>query len=202
MPAVKPVKEIKITNFRVKYKDIFDLKQLYDDMHLWLEEYGWTDLEDGMDHYETLYLEKIDSGGFKELWMKWSPQKVPHGNDYYRFWIDINFHCIAIKSTEIVKGGHKLKVHKGEVEIMSQSIMELDYKDKWSKHWILKYFQKIFPERIYRKEIYEQHKKEFYRETYEFQNFIKRWMKLKRHLPYEETKSFHPSFAWPSHKKD
>ena len=48
----------------------------------------------------------------------------------------------------------------------------------------------------------EDHRKELYREAYIMQNFMKQWFKLKRYLPYEESKSFFPSYAWPSHKKE
>ena len=47
----------------------------------------------------------------------------------------------------------------------------------------------------------EERKKELYREAYVLQTFIKQWFKLKRYLPYEETKSFFPSAAYPSHIK-
>ena len=187
-----------IPQFRVKYKDIFDMKQLYDDLHLYLEEKGWTDIDDGLDHYETSYLEKVDMSGGKEIWIKWRPQRIPNGNPYYRYWLDISFHCINLQSAEVVKDGKKLKVHKGEVEIGVRAVIELDVGGKWSKHWLLNNFQKLFREKIYGPAV-DDHKKELYRESYEFHNIIKQWFKLKRYLPYEEVKSFYTSQAWPSH---
>jgi len=178
------------------------MNRFYEDLHDWLKEHGWTDWEDKWDHYETFYLEKIDKGGFKEVWIKWRPHRIPEKNSYYRYWLDLDFHCIALKDTEIVKEGKKLKVQKGEVELFVTAIMELDYKGEWSNHPILKFFNKLFPERIFKKEIFGEHKRELYREAYELQNYIKQWFKMKRHLPYEETKSFAPSYAWPSHMQE
>jgi len=48
----------------------------------------------------------------------------------------------------------------------------------------------------------EQRKKELYQEVYQLQNFLKQWFKLKRYLPYEETKNYSPSYAWPSHLRE
>lgn len=203
MPAIDIPSDRKkqVAKYRVKYKDIFDLKKFYEDLHEWLKEHGWKDLEDDWDHFETFYLEKIDMAGFKEIWIKWRPYKIPAPNAYYRYWLDFDYHCTGLKSTEVVKEGKKLKADKGEVELFITAVMELDIDGKWSKHPFLKYFQKIFPERIFRRDI-EDHQKELYREAYELQSFIKQWFKMKRYLPYEETTSFFPSYAWPSHLKE
>jgi hypothetical protein len=204
MPAIDipSAARIQVARYRVKYKDIFDLKEFYKGLHFWLEEREWTDHEEGSDHYENLYLEKIDMAGFKEMWMKWRPQRIPVKNSYYRYWIDFDFHCLSIKPTEVVKEGKKFKVVKGEVELFVTAWIELDYQGQWSSHPILRYFNKLFPNRIFRRALFEEHKRELYREVYELQNWIKRWFKLKRFLPYEETKTFHPSYAWPSHKNE
>ena len=61
--------------------------------------------------------------------------------------------------------------------------------------------QNIFQKRIYRKK-FEERKKELYKESYALNNFIKQWFKLKRYLPYEESKNFFPSYAWPSHLRE
>jgi len=64
---------------RVKYKDIFDMKQFYEDLHEWTLEYGWKDYEEDLDRYETYYGERIAQGGAKELWLIWRLQKTPAG---------------------------------------------------------------------------------------------------------------------------
>ena len=202
MPPIPPKGDrITAAKFRVKYKDVFDMAQFYKDLHDWLDEYGWKDYENKKDYYENFYLEKVDMGGLKEILIKWRPLKIPDGSNYYCYWLDFDFHCIALKATEIVKEGVKLKAHKGEVELTVTATLEIDYRGDFKSHPILKLFRKLFQERIMRKDIYDERKRELYREAYELQNFIKSWFKLKTHLPYEEVKSFFPSYAWPSHKK-
>ena len=57
-------------------------------------------------------------------------------------------------------------------------------------------------DKFFDKEELEKRTKELYQEAYELQNFLKQWFKLKRYLPYEDTKSFFSSQAWPSHIRE
>ncbi len=172
MPSIEVKDKVDVTKFRVKYKDVFNLTQFYKDLHEWMKEYHWTDLEDNKDHYENFYLEKVDMGGAREIWMKWRPQKVPDDSPYYRYWIDVNMHCIAVLPKEVVKDGKKFKMNKGEIDIIVTSVIEFDYKRQWNKHPLLKIFKKFFNERIFRKELYADRKRELYRETNELHNFM------------------------------
>ena len=137
----------------------------------------------------------------KEIWLRWRPHKIPGNNNYFKFHIDLDFHFLYLLPTEVVRDGqkHKKDIFKGEVEVWITALLETDYKGEWENHKILKYFNKLFPERIFRKQIVDEHKRELYREVYILQNFIKQWFKLKRYLPYEETPLFHDSKAYPTH---
>lgn len=196
---------IRAAKFRVKWKDIFDAKQFYVAVHEWLEEYGWMSHEnDPIDYiYETLYFEKVGTMGDKELWIRWRLWKYPDGvsNSYYKYHIDLDFHYLYLLPTEVMHEGKKFKknVYKGEVEVWISSHIQFDYQNVWSTHPILKYFNKIFPKRVFRKDLYDEKKKELYRETYILQNYIKHWFKLKRFLPHEEIKPFHPSYSFPTY---
>jgi hypothetical protein len=193
---------VQAARFRVKWKDIFNVKEFYRAMHEWLYEYNWIDMEDKIDHYETLYFEKVGLFGDKELWCRWRPQKIPTENSYYKYHLDLDFHYLYLVPTEIVREGKKFKkdIYKGEVEVWITALIELDYNGEWSKHPVLRYFNKLFPNRIVYKDIYDEHRRELYREAYILQNFIKQWFKLKRYLPYEETELFFPSRAYPTYQ--
>lgn len=192
--------------YRIKFKDIFNLKDFYDAMHMWFLEYGWSSVDskgkiEGKDHWETLYLERIDGAGAKEQWFWWRMQKIPTSNSYYKYHVDMDYHNIAITNTEVIRDGKKYKANKGEVEIKIYAYLEFDVGGKWSNHPILRTFSKVFPQRIFKTEIYESHKMELYREVYILQAYIKKWMKLKSFLPFEEITTFHPSSAYPSWQK-
>ncbi len=212
-----PVKDISegailAANFRIKFKDIFNLKGLYIAMHEWLSEYDWSsvgfdskgkvEIEDGKDQYETLYLERVSPNGAKEMYWFWRLQKIPTSNSYYKYHLDIDYHPLYIFPTEVVRDGKKLKAHKGEVEAKIWAYIEFDYKGEWSKHPILKYFNKMFPKRIFKKDLYTFHKKELYREAYILQAFMKKWFKLKSFLPSEEITPFFPSKTYPAWRKE
>ncbi len=193
---------INAARFRVKWKDIFNLKDFYRALHEWFLEYEWLDMEDKIDHYETLYFEKIGHFGDKELWLRWRPQKKPSNSEYYKYHIDLDFHFLYLVPTEVVREGKKFKkdVYKGEMEVWITALVEPDYKNEWAKHPFLKYFNKLFTERIFRTQLYDEHKRELYREVYILQNYIKQWFKLKRYLPYEEVELFYPSGAYDTYR--
>ena len=140
--------------------------------------------------------------GEKEMWWWWRLQKIPTKNSYYKFHLDIDSHPLYITETEVMRDGKKFKVNKGEVEVKVWAYIEFDYKGEWSRHPILKSFNKIFPKRIFKKELYEDHKLELYREMYILQAYLKKWMKLKSFLPYEEITTFHPSQSYPEWQKE
>jgi len=186
---------------RIKYKDIFDMKGLYESLQEWLSERDWNDPEDKVDHWETYYSERIDRSGSKEIVIQWRLEKPAPKAQYLYYYLDIDFHCLALSNVEVMKEGRKMKVNKGEVEITIRAFIEEKYKQEFEKQIFLKHIKEIFADKMY-SYITEQRKKELYQEMYELQNFIKQWFKLKRYLPYEETKSFFPSSAWPSHLRE
>lgn len=186
--------------FRVKYKDVFDFKEFYGALHEWLLHYSWIDIEEGEDRWENLYYERIDRNGNKEIWIQWRPFKKADSGPF-NYYLDFNFHALGLSTTEVVKDGIKMKVNKGELELFVDAKIEKSYVKDFEKNAFLKEILDLFNRRVYRQE-YEERKKELYQEVYILQNFIKQWFKLKRYLPYEETKGFFTSYAWPSHLKE
>lgn len=193
----------------VKYKDIFNVSDLYQDLLFWIKEYNWKGVDEdgnpdpinGADGMENLYLQRLSGDGAREEFWQWRLQKIPDGNSYVKYHLDVNAHVLGLKSTEVVRDNKKLKAHKGEIEFTIQAFIQYDYKGEWKKHKILKFFNEIFPKRIYKKELLEQKKLELYREVYIFHDYIKKWFQLKTFLPYEEVQLFHPSKAYPAWKK-
>lgn len=186
---------------KVKYKDVFDIKEFYLSMQEWLLEHDWKDEEDKLDRWETYYGERVSQDGSKEIWFRWRATKDAPHSVYLKYYIDLDYHCLGLSPAEIVKEGRKMKVNKGEIEIAINMSIEPKYLSEFEKSALLKQVKELFQKRVYHK-VLEQRKKELYQEAYELQNYIKQWFKLKRYLPYEETRSFFPSQAWPSHLKE
>jgi len=184
---------------KVKYKDVFEVKEFYTALHEWCMQYGWKDA-DGSETIESFYGEKVGKEGAKEIWIRWRTQRAAEGAKM-TYYLDFDYHFLGVSSIEVVKDGIKMKVHKAELELTFIPSISRDYEKDLSNDSILKYAQKLFQKRVYR-ETYERHKKDLYNETYALQNFIKQWFKLKRYNPYVEQRSWYPSYAWPSHLKE
>jgi hypothetical protein len=205
MTVYKVENPISVADFAVKYKDIFNMGDFYENLKDWLLEYGWKaidargNLEDNAEKCETFYLERIDARGAKEHFWWWRLQKIPGNNKYFKYHIDLDFHTLVITETEVMRDGKKFKANKGELEVKVRTVIEFDYTGEFAKSKLLKPFKDIFQKRIYKKDL-ETFKLELYREAYILQAFIKKWFKLKSFLPFEEVSQFYPSKAYPSHE--
>jgi hypothetical protein len=183
--------------FRIKYRDVFHLNNLYIMMHEYLKEEGWQDEFQSDDHQfiEKLYLERFAQKGIhvggKEIWVFWRLLKMPERkySGFFRNKLNIDFHLVYGKDQEIMFQGKKIKAQWGELEIFVKAFMELDYKDAWRNHWFLKHFENIYINRIASQE-FAKREKELWREAYRLQARIKQYLNLKQFLT--EVEQFHP----------
>jgi hypothetical protein len=81
-------------------------------------------------------------------------------------------------------------MEKGEFWMACQSILEVDYQNKWRNHPILKYFLTTFWKRFLWKDL-EKHRKELLRDSEELQNLVKTYLEIKK--PVTGLKSFWPA---------
>lgn len=208
MYHLDPNNSVQAAYFRIKFKDVFDLKEFYAILKDWMLEYEWAGVDSqkkiesggAAEQFETFHWEREDVGGSKEQWWWWRLQKLSP-NSFYKYHMDIDFHNLGITPTEVVKDGKKFKVQKGETEIKVWTFLEYDASKHFSKNPILKHFKDWYVKRIFQKELYADHKMELYRETYILQAFMKRWMQLQNFLPFEDVEPFHPPKSFPGWKK-
>jgi hypothetical protein len=194
-----------IPQFKIKYKDVFSLRNLYIMMHeMLLEEgwWGWTETEGtpGSDLHadiETLYSvnnfqKGVHSGG-TEYWIWWRSKRgssigKPHG--YFQDLLDIDFHGAWLQDIEVIHQGKKIKVVTGEMELFFRARVEADYNNTWKDHKILKHFQDVYEKRIMAQDI-EKREKELWRDVYRISSKIKTFLNLRNFVP--ATPSFHPT---------
>ena len=186
----KKISKIGITKFKVTYAGEFNFKELYKLMHEWLKDNYWQDIQTGSvgEMHEIMYHERVGPSGLKDIWIWWRLEKFPK-NRYYKFTLDIDFLILAMGKTQVVSKGRKVKCDNGEVNIDINAQMHLDYKGEWSKNWMLRYFRNAFPERIFKQDI-EKHWFEMYREAYDLQGTIKKYLHLKGFLTQMEVEPF------------
>jgi hypothetical protein len=197
-----------IPEFRVKYKDVFHLKNLYVMMHEYLAEEGFFDQDqisstgDGHRYAETLYMEKfvqkgLHSGG-KEMWVWWRTIKMPETkySGYFRYKLDFDFHVVYMTDLEIMHQGKKMKINTGEIEIFIRPAVEADYQGTWAKHWLLKHFLRLYNQRILSQE-FEKREKELWRDAYKFQGKLKQFLNMRTFIPVPEP-FWHPIYGYES----
>jgi hypothetical protein len=188
MPPKPSKKVIAVKRARIKFKDNFHLKNLYYFMYDWIVQQGWEPRADEEFH-ETFIGQNEASAGGTEIWWAWRPRKVV--NNYIRWILCVDVHVILLRSVEIMKDGEKFKTNWGEVEIILRSWVELDWQEKWQKHHILKHFEEIYRDRLYKDDIgYE--KKKLIADTYRYQNAIKDFLGLQRTGTDESEGGFFP----------
>ena len=177
--------------FRVKNKGTFDLKGLYEYLHLWVIEEGYASLSDP-EFPEVFHSQHEFGQGLKEHIIWWRLEKIPNKSAYYKYELDVNWRTVAIKDLEIIYQGKKLKLANGELQIYVYARIVTDYNGTWSKHWLLKYFNTLYWKVIMKSNL-EKHKLELYREAYRLQETIKDYWKL---MPGTEEQEHEGGF-WP-----
>src|SRR3989338_4488877 len=95
--------------FKIKYRDVFHLRNLYIMLHEYLLEEYWFDESqaDSHEYIEKLYLEKFNQKGIhfggKEMWIYWRLFKGPEQkySAYFRYLLNIDFKMAYLKDIEV-----------------------------------------------------------------------------------------------------
>ena len=185
-----------ITQMKVKYKDIFHLKNMYVMMHEYLLEEGFLDEDqqsgqEGHEYIEKLYMEKfcqkgLHAGG-KEMWIWWRTIKKPETKyqGYYQYHLDIDFHVVYAREERRMHMGKEVKVIFGEVEMFFKAWIEADYKNQWDSHPLLKHFHKLYYTRILSHE-FDKREKELWRDVFKLTSKVKRYLNMRTFIPVPE----------------
>ena len=206
-PRLEPFYVWEMPQMKVKYKDVFHLKNLYIMLHEYFieekwygpEQYGQTNPGGATTHgdIESLYLEKfcqkgLHSGG-KEMWVYWRLIKLPESekySGYYRYILNMDFHVVYLRDEEVMHQGKKMKINWGEIEFFFFGKIEADYRGTWRNHWLLKHIFDWYNEKLISQE-FEKREKELWRDVYRATGQLKKFLNLKTFVPVPEP--FHPS---------
>ena len=186
---------VKIPEFRLKYKDVFSLRNLYLMLHQMLLEEGWRGIDGDEDHRdievlysENVYQRAIHRGG-KEMWFWWRAFKYPEGkySGYLRNLLDIDAHVVYLQNVEVVQQGKKMTVQNCEIEMFFRPRIESDYqKEKWENHWLLKHMKPFYEHKIIHHEI-DKREKELWRDAYRIHSKIKNFLGLRTYMAVPES---------------
>jgi len=182
-------RDILATKFEIEHEEVFHLKNLYKLVHEWLEDEGFEAVDTGDDKIETLYLDRTKADGSKEHHIWWRCIQVPRGNNYYRYFLKIDWQTLNMRKIEIMHKGHKFKTNKGDVIIRVEAWLQLDYKEKWMKNPLLRIFERWFRERFYLENI-KKYRDDLYLTAFRLHQTVKQYLELK--APTDWGRPFHP----------
>ena len=157
------------------FKGVFHYKYLYMSAYDWICENGWVSYT-GDNKVERLYAEEHLPGPIRKIWIWWRMQKDA-GNSYYRYFMNVNWLGFGVSNVEIVKDGKKIKCQKGEINVIIKPWIELDWKDGWKNHPILKNFNDLYQKRIIKEDIYKR-QNGLLEEAYRFHGMLKKTLEL------------------------
>jgi len=189
-------RDILAAKWEIEFEETFHFKQLYKQLYQWLEEQGWSDPAGGKT-WEYYYFERTLPSGHQEHRIWWRVARHPSNSssDYVRYAMKIDFQTISMAKSETVFEGNKYKTYKGDVIVRCEAWLQLDYNNKWRDHPFLKYIDKFFRERIYKKQR-ETFKLDLYRKSYEFNREVKRFLDIK--TPVKEGEYYRSKRGTPS----
>ncbi|MFW6311872.1 MAG: hypothetical protein ACOC1K_06525 [Nanoarchaeota archaeon] len=158
---------------KVKYKDVFHLKNLYRYMHEWLINDGWGNHSDEK-WPEVMYMSNQRHDG-EEVWTWWRLERP--NNNYMKSAMDVDMHVLYLKNVEKVINGKKVKAQNGECEVIIRGRLVVDPDSYWRKHWLLKHLNQFYWRRFNKLRV-EQQKQELYQDCYKFHAAIKNFFRL------------------------
>src|SRR3989338_144109 len=193
--------DILVDKWEVKATDVIHLNSFYIGLHdyFWREEYS-----DDKDNKfpETYYWETRTQQSGKEIWVWWRGDKTARhmrATSFHKRLMTVDIHGVGVKDVEVMRHDKKWKVQMGKVEILVKAKLRLDPEDKWKKHWFLSKVFPIFWERFYKKYI-DMHKQELLKDSYQFQEHVKKLMELNtfavQQKPFEPAKGFGDVFTY------
>ena len=150
---------------KIKWGGPSDLKELYRQMKIWLEDNGFASEK----NLEKKYVEMIKPNG-KDIFVLLEAGKDV--SDYFSYKINVEFIWIATTDVEVQERGIKRKLTKGTLEV--RIIAYIDYGKKWETMGILNkfYYKNIAKSRL------EDYRRELYNKIYKFQKMIKDFVGL------------------------
>lgn len=129
------VEKDNIVKESVKYAGLGDFKAGYAYARRWLDEEGYTVIEDK-------YSEKI-SGNAKEIEVNWTASKKL--TDYYKSVLKFTWRILGMTDVEVEIEGKRKNMNKFvELLIETKGILEKDYDNKWEPSAFQKFLKDIY----------------------------------------------------------
>ena len=157
--------------FRVKAKDIINIRQLYTVVHEWFVEEEWCDDEDKFpEHF--IWDKRV--GKFNDYIIYWNFSDPIGGDRFTQRSCTVEWRILGMKDIEIQHNGTKIKTQQGTVEIKTWWALEYDSDMIWREHWLLKHLLKFYVFRMFKKQ-FEIKRQKVFRDAKGLQSALKEY---------------------------
>ena len=151
-----------ISKHNLKYHGVFDLSRLYSEMK------GWINAND-FDFEEKEHADKVKDKGHKIKYVLLGEKKV---TDYIKYHVNIEINAVEVNSLYE-------NLVSGKLDMVINSNLELDYKEKWGISKMAKFFFNIYNTYLIKNEIDNHHDK-LYDESLNLQDLAKDVLEFNR----------------------
>ena len=152
----------------LKFEGIIDMKELYRQMKLWLEDKGYAK----EDTIEKSYVEKIKPEG-KQIEILWEGGKKI--SDYITYKVKVTFLFLNTSEVEVQRENVKIKLYKGNFQIFIVGIVEEGIGDEWES---VGPFRRLYHNLIARRRT-QDYINELYNKIYSFQDSIRKFLEIR-----------------------
>ena len=153
---------------KIKWKGIFDAKELFRNIKLWLEYQGYGD--ETKNFYESQYVERV-KGDSKQVEAVWVCQKDK--GEYFAYLIEIKFRILELRDIETEIKGRKIKTQTGEVTIEISGKLVKDRKNKWNSSLMQNFYDNYVV-----KDRFDANKIDLYEKIYNLHDEIKTYLSM------------------------
>lgn len=151
---------------KIEYHGYFDFKDLY----RLLEDLIGEDYNYGIAEDEFV---RDMSGG--EIEVIWTCKKDI--NNFLRYRIVVKIYVTGLEGAKIKRGGRKVKMQKGDVEIRLMAYLETDYEDRWEANAFLRFLKGIYKKYLYKNTL-ENHEDKLHQEVWNIADELKGFFQI------------------------
>jgi len=157
-------KEVPLEKKIITQEAVFDFSKLYKDMKEWFDKRQYV-------FHETAHEQKEEAAGTK-LEIQWGAEREI--TNYFKFKIKIMIFGIEMEKLQTEEGNI---VYQGNIKIIIDGTLIMDYKDKFKDSKFLELIQKVYNDTLIKKKI-ELYIIKLSKETEEIRELIKEHLQL------------------------
>lgn len=165
-----------VTEFELEKEDVMKLKPIYEALHQFLAEEGFTHPHTKNMEIEDLFWERWVPSGAKEQHIWWRVFKNPDQSKYIRYFIEINWQTLNVTKAEVAYKNKKVSAERTDCIIRFKLILQWDYDDLFEKS-IGGKMKKMFFSKIYAEEV-QKHKEEMLRLGNKLSRLVKYYFEM------------------------